>query len=198
MINVIDRQTHTLHHTLSKVRIKRYTQTHIILLVLSIIIAIMPRMTRRWTFCWHKGGVSAAALDRTHNFEVQENHNGCWNTPITLNIINQLEGSNPWTKVNNNNNTMVVEIHPSPSSTTLKGIMTTGKKHRQPHLHQIGCTTAIFIFTTLVSSTNFYSSISLVVAYQYTTVNCSTKRMWTNKICPTKKRDDISVSIVSY
>ena len=129
MINVTNRQTHTLHHSHSKVKIERYTQTHIILLVISIIIAIMPRMTRRWTFCWHKGGVSAAALDRTHNFEVQENHNGCWNTPIsiTLNIINQLEGSNPWTKVNNNNNTMVVEIHPSPLSTTLKGIMTTVK-----------------------------------------------------------------------
>ena len=114
MINVTDRQTHTLHHTHSKVRIKRYTQTHIILLVISIIIAIMPRMTRRWTFCWHKRGVSAAALDRTHNFEVQENHNGCWNTPNTLIVINNIEGYNDNSEC---------------------------KKYRQIHLHQIGCTT---------------------------------------------------------
>ena len=164
MIYVTDRKTHTLHHTHLKVRIKHYTQTHIILLVISIIIAIMPRMTRRWTFCWHKGGVSAAALDRTHNFGVQENHNGCWNTPITLIVINNSED----------------------------------KKYRQPNLHQIGCATAIIIFITLVSSTHFYSSLSLMVTYSSTLLLFVASKGSGQIKFVRLKRDDISLSIVSY
>ena len=42
MIDVTDRKTYTLHHTNLKMRIKHYTQTHIILLVISINLPYSP------------------------------------------------------------------------------------------------------------------------------------------------------------